>query len=235
MLRPSGLFTMRAPDKTSFSGLVLAIQPRIQLTRSFDQRSHNYQGFTLRVGTEVGGEPREIMVGIGEAAQAKHMFRVGDQVSGEGVPVARVPTELVGRINRLKDRIPTEPVDLYRVSRLKLLDRKPDTNREPPPWHGVPPPLPTYRQRGHRRLDARTYEGNCTTCIWGCRMPVEMIIDQWKPSLRRYREETFCYGPLSCRLYKAGPTRKVPGRRGMSWEEEDWVDEEVVRHRGPDE
>jgi len=34
--------------------------------------------------------------------------------------------------------------------------------------------------------------------------------------------------------YKPGPTRKVPGRKGMSWEEEDWVDEEAVRHRGPD-
>ncbi len=32
-------------------------------------------------------------------------------------------------------------------------------------------------------------------------MPVEMIIDQWNPSRRRYRTETFCYGPLSCRLY----------------------------------
>ncbi len=35
------------------------------------------------------------------------------------------------------------------------------------------------------------------------------------------------------RLYKAGPTRKVPGRQGMSWEEEDWVDEGAVRHRCP--
>ncbi|MFB0555220.1 MAG: hypothetical protein ACETWQ_18085 [Phycisphaerae bacterium] len=29
------------------------------------------------------------------------------------------------------------------------------------------------------------------------------------------------YGPKSCSFYKAGPTRKVPGRKGMSWEEED--------------
>jgi hypothetical protein len=42
-------------------------------------------------------------------------------------------------------------------------------------------------------------------------MPVEMIIDQWNPSRRRYRTETFCYGPISCPLYEAEPVRKVPG------------------------
>jgi len=66
-------------------------------------------------------------------------------------------------------------------------------------------------------------------------MAVEMIIDHWNPSQRRYRTETFCYGPLSCPFYRAGPTRKVPGRRGMSYEEEDWIDEEATGHRDLDE
>jgi hypothetical protein len=66
-------------------------------------------------------------------------------------------------------------------------------------------------------------------------MPVEMIIDQWNPGRRRYRTETFCYGPLSCPNYKPGPTRKVPGRRGMIYEEQDWVDQNVTGHRRPDE
>ena len=48
------------------------------------------------------------------------------------------------------------------------------------------------------------------------------------------REETFCCGPLSCPHYKAGRTRKVPGRNGMTWEEEDWIDQEAVSHRDPD-
>ena len=68
------------------------------------------------------------------------------------------------------------------------------------------------------------------------------------------RFETFCYGPRSCTLYKAGaprkmpgrkvpgrkvpgrkvpgrkvPGRKVPGRKGMTWVEEE------TTHRGPDE
>jgi hypothetical protein len=35
----------------------------------------------------------------------------------------------------------------------------------PPPWRRVPPPLPVYRERGHRRLAVRTYEEKCATCI----------------------------------------------------------------------
>ena len=45
---------------------------------------------------------------------------------------------------------------------------------------------------------------------------------------------TFCYGPKSCPVYKAGAPRKVPGRKGMVYVEEDWVDEQETSHRGPD-
>jgi hypothetical protein len=62
-------------------------------------------------------------------------------------------------------------------------------------------------------------------------MPVEIVVDHWNSDQKRYRFETFCYGPKSCSLYRAGPTRKVPGRRGMSYEEEDWVDAEATAHR----
>lgn len=58
-------------------------------------------------------------------------------------------------------------------------------------------------------------------------------IDHWNPSKKRYRFETFCYGPKRCAFYKAGPKRKVPGRKGMSCKEEDWVDEDATSHRGP--
>jgi len=206
-------------SKTPFNGVLASVQPRIRLTRSFDERSYTYLGYVLRVRGSLGTELREFLVAIGEAAHAQHQFRAGDGVSGEGVPVA--DTRL-------------ETAELYKVSALGVIERGPEATAPPPPWIGVPPALPVYRERGHRRLDARTYDARCTSCIWGCRMAVEMIIDQWNPSQRRYRQETFCYGPLSCPVYKAGPTRKVPGRKGMSWEEEDWVDQDAVSHRGPD-
>jgi len=127
-----------------------------------------------------------------------------------------------------------EIADLYRVSKLKLIAHgEPGTATSL--WHGVPPPLAVYRERGHRRLATTAYESQCSSCIWGCAMAVEMIIDQWKPDRRRYRTETFCYGPLSCSKYRPGPTRKVPGRSGMTYEEQDWVDQDATSHRGPDE
>ena len=70
--------------------------------------------------------------------------------------------------------------------------------------------------------------------MWGCHMEVEMIIDQRNRTKRRYRTETFCYGPRSCPLYRSGPPRKVPGRNGMTYTEEDWVDEEATSRRNPD-
>jgi hypothetical protein len=70
-----------------------------------------------------------------------------------------------------------EAAMFYKTSSLKVVK---DAEGEPPvgpPFLGVPPDLQTYRARGHRRLDARTYETKCTGCMWGCRMPVEMIVD----------------------------------------------------------
>ena len=98
-----------------------------------------------------------------------------------------------------------------------------------PPFLAEPPALPTYRERDHRRLDARTYQARCATCIWGCRMPVEMIIDHWNPSKKKYRFKTFCYGPKSCALHRAGPKRK-----GISYTEENRVDDDATAHRSPD-
>jgi hypothetical protein len=177
-------------------------------------------GYALRVRGIISYDEREFTVGIGKGAQAKHEFRVGDVVSGQCRPV--------------EDKR-TETVEFYKVSKLKLLERTEKEQVEFPPWFGVAPEFSVYRQRGHRRLDVRTYEAKCSSCIWGCWMAVEMIIDQWNPGKKRYRYETFCYGPKSCSFYKAGPTRKVPGRKGMSWEEEDWVDEDAVAHRSMDE
>ena len=213
-----------ADSKITWEGEVLSVQPRIRLTRSFDQSSHSYLGYLLRMRGTLGGEVREFGVALGKGAQEKHQFQAGDRTAGVGVPV-------------VDPRL--ETADLYKVSKLEVMGRGMETSSAPspfapPPFLGVPPALEVYRERGHRRLAAVTHAKKCTACIWGCEMAVEMIIDQWNPSVRRYRRETFCYGPRSCPSYKPGPTRKVPGRKGMSWEEEDWVDEEATAHRGPD-
>jgi hypothetical protein len=206
--------------KLSWSGTVAGVQPRIDLGRSFDERYHSYLGYLLIIDGELGGAPRRFTVRIGPGAHAKHQFRAGDRVCG----VAQAPAAPEA-----------ETADLYKASALRLLERTAATMPAPPPWLGVPPDLDVYRARGHRRLDPRTYEASCRACQWGCRMPVTMVIDPWNPSVVRRRFETFCYGPKSCARYRAGAARSVPGRKGMTYVEEDWVDEEATRSRGPDE
>jgi len=204
-------------EKVEWEGKVTSVQPRIRLNRSFDERSHGYSGFSLRVEGDVAGVQMTFWVGIGKAAQAKHQFQFGLRAGGAARPVAD---------SRM------EAVDYYKVSGLSVTGGSERDARHSPPWHDTPPTLEIYRERGHRRLSSRTYQSKCSSCIWGCQMPVVITLDQWNPSQRRYRFETFCYGPKSCSFYKPGPTRKVPGRSGMSWEEEDWVDEEATAHRG---
>lgn len=190
-----------APSNTPWYGTLVGVQPRIRLTRSFDQRSHSYLGYVLRVRGDLGGEDFEFVVAIGKAAHEKQGFRVGDDVSGEGVRV--VDPDL-------------ETADLYKVRGLKVGARGPAERSPAPSFTGVPPTLEQNRAGGHRRLAAGTYAQKCASCLWGCEMAVEMIIDPWNPSKKRYRRETFCYGPKDCTLYAAGPCRKVPGRKGWA-------------------
>jgi hypothetical protein len=209
------------PDtrKIAWSGRIVAVQPRIRLTRSFDERQHSYLGYVLRVDGTCDNDSREFQLALGKATHKKYRFHAGMELSGLAVPVPHP---------RL------ETAEFYKVSGIKIHTLAEAHSSVGPPFLGVPPDLSTYRERGHRRLDAKTYKSKCPTCMWGCRMPVEMIIDQWKPSKKRYRQETFCYGPKSCAFYRAGAARKVPGRKGMSYTEEDWVDEDATSHRGPD-
>lgn len=206
--------------KVSWSGCLISVQPRIRLWRSFDQFQHNYLGYVLGVEGQQAAKRREFLVAVGKGTHEKHQFQAGMEVGGLSLPVA-------------DERM--ETAELYRTSAIRIIKGADDSANEDPPFMGVPPDLPTFRERGHRRLDPRTYAAKCSTCIWGCEMPVEIIVDHWNPSIKQYRFETFCYGPLSCKLYKAGQIRTVPGRRGMVYEEEDWVDEQLTEHRGPDE
>lgn len=189
--------------------------------RPITSRAGELHGQRLLLRGEIEEEPRELfIVAVGKSAHEKHKFQAGDDVSGESEPVVDERTEVA---------------ELYKTAKLKVFHRPPPAS-SPPPWTGAPPPaLDVYRARGHRRLATKTYEDKCTSCVWGAKMAVEMIIDQWDQSKVRYRVETFCYGPKSCKLYRAGPTRKVPGRKGMSWEGEDWVDDEETAHRADDE
>ena len=115
--------------KYTWHGLLTSVQPRIRLDRSFDQRSHTYLGYGLRMHGNIASEAREFLVGVGESAHAQHQFQVGDTVSGEALPVA-------------DPRL--ETIEFYKVSNLKDTVHEPAEETPPPPWRGVPPALSVY-------------------------------------------------------------------------------------------
>ena len=156
--------------KVSWNGKIISIQPRIRLLRSFDERSHNYMGYVLYLAGEIDGQEREFSVGIGKAAYAKHECKIGDIIKGDSHPV-------------LDSRV--EIVEFYKASKLEIVERSGDSDTNPPPWIDVLPLLEIYRERGHRRLDVKTFNSKCRQCIWGCLMPGEMTIDQWKPETKQ--------------------------------------------------
>src|SRR4030043_927749 len=94
-MEPRDLAKGRASDKLSWRGKLTSIQPRIRLLRSFDQRSHSYLGYALRVKGTIGNEQREFLVGIGKGSQSKLLFRAGDVISGECQTVEDTKLETV--------------------------------------------------------------------------------------------------------------------------------------------
>ena len=71
-------------NKLDWKGTLLAVQPRIRLMRSFDQCSHSYLGYVLRIEGIIGEKEGVFSVGIGQAAQAKHKFRAGGRAFWTG-------------------------------------------------------------------------------------------------------------------------------------------------------
>jgi hypothetical protein len=198
-------------DSVAFQGEVVAVKARIRLVRSFDQISHQYQGYILCLALP-DPKSREILrVAIGAATYEKHQFHIGDIVSGRAQPVPDPKREWA---------------NLHKASGIRM-DRRgpPEQQRPADPEGGIAPPLDVYRAQGHRRLDPHTCVTKCGRCPWGLTMVTEIIIDQWNPSKKRWRLEPHCYGPRDCPWYRAGAARKVPGRK--SWMV--WIDDDVER------
>ena len=63
-------------QKSPWSGRVVAVQPRIRLMRSFDERTHSYLGYVLRICGTCGEESGEFLVAVGEAAHKNWFIRI---------------------------------------------------------------------------------------------------------------------------------------------------------------
>lgn len=205
--------------KAPWEGVITAIQPRIRLMRVHNERSFVYPGYLLKVDGTIKGKERTFTVGVGKSAPAKLGLQVGMRVRGESIAVLDASAS---------------SVEYSKTKKLEVVDGQVAETPPAPPWLGVPHDLPTYRDRGPRRLETETYEGACMTCLWACKMAVEISTDPRVRTKRVNRFETYCFGPKSCGQYKSGPCHKIPYMDGEI-EEPDGVDDTTTAHRGPDE
>ena len=72
-----------SPHIVRFSGEIVSVKARIRLIRSFDQISHQYQGYLLQIAPDERSSPT-LRVAIGPKAHEQFQFRIGDRVSGKG-------------------------------------------------------------------------------------------------------------------------------------------------------
>jgi hypothetical protein len=79
-------------------------------------------------------------------------------------------------------------------------------------------------------LNSELFRKHCFTCMWASKPAVEIEYEFGK--VKRYRKETFCYGPRSCPLYNMGPPRQVPHFDSFPSLDEGWMDDLCTEHRG---
>ena len=169
-------------QKRLWQGRVVSVQPRIRLSRSFDERSHSYLGYVLRLSGTLDDEAKEFVVAVGKGAHEEHQFHVGDQISGKSVSVSDTNLEIA---------------DVYKTSALNVLAQGDEPAGDSPPYMDVPPPLEIYRERGHRRLSAVTYAKKCTTCTETLGKLNARVLSARRP---RFSDETaFRWRPATCR------------------------------------
>ena len=122
-----------------------------------------------------------------------------------------------------------EIADYYRAGGFKALYRAQSTHVGPP-FTGLLPTLEVFRRRGARMLNAKSWRTRCNTCMWANKSAVE--IEYRFGTVKRYRQETFCYGPRSCSFYDMGPPRQVPYFDCSPSRDDGWMDSICTEQRG---
>ena len=206
------------PEKIDWQGTILSIQPRTTVWRyRLDNRTHYHRGYNLFLDGEACGIKARFSVAISEKQQMKLVFRIGDEAKGTAW-------------TKMYDV--SEYADYYRAGGLKIAKRAAQTENTPPPYLIEPPDMATYEWRGARMLSASCYKGKCFQCVWATMSAVEIEYN-WGVS-KKYRYESFCYGPKSCKFYKMGKPRAVPYKDGGTTFDEGWMDDICTENRGWD-
>jgi hypothetical protein len=206
------------PEKIEWQGTILSVQPRTTVWRyRLDNRTHYHRGYNLFIDGEAHGMKASFSVAISEIQQKKLMFRIGDEAKGTAW-------------TKMYDV--SDYADYYRAGGLKITKKGEHAETASPPYLIEPPDLATYEQRGARMLSAASYKGKCFQCAWATMSAVEIEYN-WGVS-KKYRFESFCYGPKSCKLYKMGKSRAVPYKGDGSTYDEGWMDDLCTENRGWD-
>jgi hypothetical protein len=208
-------------DKIEWRGVMLSIQPRTRVWRYVtDNRTHYHLGYNIFLDGSADDTVRQFVVAISEKQQQTGGFRIGDEIHGTA----------------WKKQYPErEFADYYRAGSLKRISgEKNITEPSPPPWITAPPDMETYESRGARMLSQSQWKSKCFQCVWANMANVEIAWDINR-KINKYRFESFCYGPKSCKLYKMGRPRAVPYRDRGSAPDDGYLDELCTEGRDWDE
>ncbi len=152
MARAEVLPGMRQQSASTFRGEVRAVKARIRLIRSFDEVSHQYQGYVPCLNSLASEGAEVLRVAIRLPLTKSISSRLGTSCRGKAQPVTDGNKEFA---------------DVYKVSGIKVERRGPLEQRRPAdPEGGIAPPLAVYRANGHRRLQPHTCATKCDRCPW---------------------------------------------------------------------
>jgi hypothetical protein len=209
---------INTPEKIEWSGTIVSIQPRTTVWRyRLDNRTHYHNGYNLFLNGESNSTKATFAVAISEKQQQKLEFAIGDEVKGTAWT----------KMYEVSDY-----ADYYRAGGLKILKCAEKKETVPPPFIMPPPDMATYEWRGARMLSQSSYKSKCFQCVWATMSAVEIEYN-WGVS-KKYRFESFCYGPKSCKLYKMGKPRAVPYKDSGSNYDEGWLDDICTENRSWD-
>ena len=212
---------MDTQTKVYWQGRIISIQPRTNVWRYvLDNRTHSHTGYNLFFEDAVDGDDTRFAVAISEKQQQSGKYRIGDVLEGTAWT---------------KKHPEWEYADYYRAGAMKRIfpSSEPVAESTSPPWKITPPDMQTYEWRGARMLSLSCWKGKCFQCVWASMSNVTIEYDWGK--IQRYRFESFCYGPKSCKFYKMGKPRAVPYKdRGTNYDV-GWLDDICTERRGEDE
>ncbi len=198
------------PVKIKWSGEIKSIQPRTRVWRYITHnRTHYHLGYNIFLTSESDDGITEFSVAISEKQYQKAEFIIGDKVQGTAW------TKMYPK---------REFAVYYRAGSLRIIEKNTNPIDLICPWIGQPPKMEVYERRGARMLSKSSWKGKCFTCYWATMSNVEVQWD-FDKDIKRYRFESFCYGPKSCQNYKMGRARSVPYKNRDSALDDGWLDD----------